>query len=212
MVCSRLTGLAAVKHIFSIGHSTHSYEQFLRLLQDAGVTAIADVRTSPWSRYLPQFNQDILRERLKDAGVAYVFLGKELGGRPSEQRLFCDGIADYEKMACSNGFQRGLERIEEGAHKFRLALMCAEQEPLDCHRCLLVGRQLLSRGFSVSHILSDGVIEDHKCTEDRLMAVTGQASHDLFITPAERLNLAYRARGRKVAYSEPETPKNAAAE
>src|SRR5215471_860814 len=152
--------------VFTIGHSTHLWERFIALLRSANITAIADVRTSPYSRHYPHFNRDDLREELRLDGISYVFLGKELGGRPSEHRFYCDGVADYEKMAQTAEFSKGLDRIIEGAKKYRIALMCSERDPLDCHRCLLVSRALEQRGVRVSHILDRGNIVSHAEIED----------------------------------------------
>lgn len=187
---------------FSIGHSTHTYERFLELVRKAGVTAIADVRTSPFSRHFPQFNKDALKSELRMDGIAYSFLGKELGGRPTGRQYYCDGIADYERMAQSSEFRHGIDRIVEGAQKYRIALMCSEHDPLDCHRCLLVGRELAARGVAIRHILADGAIADHREIEERLLKSEKQQSSDLFLSPDELLAEAYRKRARKVAYAE----------
>src|SRR5262249_20212568 len=147
--------------IFSVGHSTHSWEDFLRLLRSVSITAIADVRSAPFSRHFPHFSQKDLSVRLNQVGIAYAFLGNELGGRPREQEFYCDGIADYEKMATTDTFRRGIDRVVQGAHKYRIALMCSEHDPLECHRCLLVGRRLFNHGFSVQHLLATGVVRTH---------------------------------------------------
>ena len=187
--------------IFSIGHSTHTYERFLELVRKAGVTAIADVRTSPFSRHFPHFNRDHLKSELRADGIVYSFLGKELGGRPADRAFYCDGVADYERMALSPDFVQGLQRVLEGARKYRVALMCSEHDPLDCHRCLLVGRALAEH-VRVKHILASGVIVEHRDIEERLLKSEGRESTDLFLSPGERLAEAYRKRARKVAYTE----------
>lgn len=188
--------------IFSIGHSTHTYERFLELVRKSGVTAIADVRTLPFSRHFPHFSRGALKIELRMDGIVYSFLGKELGGRPTGRQFYCDGIADYERIARCPDFARGLQRVLEGARKYRIALMCSEHDPLDCHRCLLVGRALAERGVGVKHILADGAIVDHRDIEERLLKSEGQESTDLFLSPDERLAEAYRKRARKVAYTE----------
>lgn len=190
--------------VFTIGHSTHSWESFLALLRDARVTAVADVRTSPYSRLYPHFNRDDLREGLRSGGISYVFLGKELGGRPSERRFYCEGVADYEKMAQAAEFNRGLDRVIEGAKKYRVALMCSERNPLDCHRCLLVGRALAHRGVRVSHILDNATVLSHGEIEAKLLELAGRDADDFFAPRAERLAVAYRDRARKVAFAEPQ--------
>lgn len=201
----------AAVEVLTIGHSTLPYERFLALLRQASVTAIADVRTAPFSRHSPHFNRDALRDELRQDDVAYVFLGEELGGRPKGKQFFCDGVADYEKMAETTDFARGLERVIDGAKKYRIAMMCSEHDPLDCHRCLLVGRALKERGVTVRHILSGGQIVDHWQIEDRLMDMAGKSDIDLFEPPAKRLAAAYRDRAMKVAFSEQETSARKAA-
>ena len=195
-------------NVFTIGHSGLALEEFRALLRRANVAAIADVRTVPYSRYLPQFNRETLSNELRADGISYVFLGKELGGRPSERRFCCDGVANYEKMAEAADFSRGLDRIVEGSKKYRIALMCSEHDPLDCHRCLLVGRALAERGIRVSHILGDGEIVGHTEIEEKLLALSGRSEDDLFASRTERLAAAYRERARKVAFSEPELDPN----
>lgn len=187
--------------VWTIGHSTHSFEKFLSLVCAAGITAIADVRSSPYSRYLTHFNKDHFRERLSSFGIAYSFLGKELGGRPENNNFYCDGVADYDRMANSSNFQTGLKRVVEGAQRYRIALMCSEHDPLDCHRCLLVGRALVRTGVKIKHIASNGIIIDHSKIEDILLTLERQDSDDLFASREERLAIAYRKRARKVAYS-----------
>jgi len=193
--------LSGQRNVFSIGHSTLPYEQFLKLLRGAGVDAVADVRTAPYSRHFPHFNQEELRAELKQDGVAYSFLGKELGGRPSGSQFYCEGVADYEKMAPTDTFKSGIERILSGADKYRIALMCSEKHPLDCHRCLLVGRELLRLGIDVQHLIHQGVAATQSGIEAELLEQAGHAGDDLFAPREERLALAYRRRARKVAFS-----------
>jgi uncharacterized protein (DUF488 family) len=190
--------------ILTIGHSTHPWDRFEALLRDAGVTAVADVRTSPWSRHTPQFSRDALAARLKEIGVAYVFLGAELGGRPEAAHLFDGGVADYLAMAREPSFQAGLDRVLKGARTHVVALMCAEREPLDCHRCLLVSRRLQSLGRDVGHIYADGTIESHEDVERRLLVCEGLEHEDIFESREDRLARAYVQRARKVAFADAE--------
>jgi uncharacterized protein (DUF488 family) len=188
--------------ILTIGHSRHSINAFIELLNMRGVTAIADVRSSPWSRHNPQFNRADLKVSLRSAHIDYRFYGKQLGGRPSDPSLFHGSIADYEAMARTQEFKDGLEMVLAGASKHRIALMCSEHDPLDCHRCLLVGRALAERGASMGHILADGQIISQVHVEDKLLAMSGRTSKDFFVPLAEQLNAAYRERSHKVAYAE----------
>ncbi len=189
--------------VLTIGHSTLAYDHFLSLLRGASVNAVADVRTAPYSRHFPQFNREYLKDELRADEVAYTFLGKELGGRPASKELYCDGIADYEKMARTDDFKKGLDRLIEGAKKYRVALMCSEHDPLDCHRCLLVARALRERDVEVRHILSNGQIVSQSDIENRLLDMAGRQNDDMFASREERLAIAYRDRARKVAFADP---------
>jgi len=199
----KLTPVTDALSVLTIGHSAHPWERFAALLQGAGVTAIGDVRTSPYSRRSPHFNRDQLREKLRQVGVAYVFLGGELGGRPKEPKLYSNGVADYEGMAKSAEFSKGLRRVIEGAKDYRIALLCSEQDPLSCHRCLLVGRALANHGVEVRHILSQGAVKTQAEIEHRLLELHGQDAHDLFLPRTDKLAAAYRAQARKVAFARP---------
>ena len=186
--------------LFSIGHSNIAAERFLALLRDVGVDTIADVRSTPLSRRFPWFSGKNLAATLTQHGITYLAYGDTLGGRPRDTALYRDGVADYEAMARQPDFQIGLDRLLADAARSRVCLMCAEREPLDCHRCLLVARSLGERGLTIGHILHDGTVEPHAATEQRLLALIG-ASDDLFVTGQdERLAAAYRRRARAVAY------------
>lgn len=164
--------------ILTIGHSNHSQERFLDLLRANGITALADVRSVPQSRWASQFNKDTLSAALAENGIAYVYLGKELGGRPKDPALLKDGKPDYSAMAQTDGFQAGMGRLLEGAKTYRVALMCAERDPIDCHRFLLIARQLAARDIPVAHILASGDVEPQADTESRFAARKG--GKDLF--------------------------------
>jgi uncharacterized protein (DUF488 family) len=188
--------------ILTVGHSRHPLERFIALLEGAGATALADVRSAPMSRFSPHFNRGALAASLVAQGIGYVFLGKELGGRPQQQSLFTAGVADYEKMAASPEFRVGLARLTEAAERHLTAVMCSEADPLDCHRCLLVGRALAGGGIDVGHILASGVVVTHAQAEDRLLDLENLAKAGLLLRSRdERLAEAYRSRCRKVAYT-----------
>lgn len=192
--------------VLTIGHSTLALDSFLNLLKKAGVTAVADVRSSPFSRRSPHFSRDEFRAALKEIGIKYVFLGKELGGRPRASNLYCDGVADYEKMALEPAFLKGIDRVVEGSSEHTIALMCSEHNPLDCHRCLLVGRALAEGKISLEHILSNGKIATQDEIEEKLLALSGAEKKDMkdmFATREELLATAYRSRAKAVAYREP---------
>jgi uncharacterized protein (DUF488 family) len=186
--------------LFSIGHSNLAASRFTAMLQSAGAGAVADVRSTPASRFCPWFSAKNLAPLLAKDNIAYLPFGDALGGRPRDPALYRDGIADYEAMAREPGFQAGLDRLIADAGRHRLCLMCAERDPLDCHRCLLVARALAARSLTIGHILHDGAIEPHAATEQRLLELES-ADGDLFATGQdERIAAAYRRRARAVAF------------
>lgn len=198
--------MGAETQVFTIGHSNHSLENFLRLLAQHGITAVADVRSVPMSRLHPQFNREELSDALKQAGIAYSFLGKELGGRPQDPSCYVNGQVQYRLVALTEQFQKGIERVLAGAAKYRIALMCAEREPLDCHRGLLVSPALEKAGASVLHILADGNIEAHRDTMNRLLERFGFTQDDLFRSREELVEEACARQQERVAYTERPEP------
>ena len=186
--------------VFNIGHSNLEFAKFVALLKRHSIQAIADVRSSPYSQYNSQFNRESLQRSLQEHGVSYVFLGEELGARRSERECYIDGRADYALIARAPAFQRGIERVLQGAAKMRVALVCAEKEPLDCHRCILVSPHLRAHGLAVFHILADGTLESHEQTETRLLHLFALPERELFRSPEEIVAEAYKLQGDKVAY------------
>jgi uncharacterized protein (DUF488 family) len=189
--------------VFTIGHSNIPIDRFVALLRQAGVTTVADVRSVPASRHFPWFSKNNLAKRLAADGIDYTPMGNVLGGRPRDEHLYRGGVADYEAMANDPHYLDGLARLTAEAVRSRICLMCAEREPLECHRCLLVARSLAERGVAAAHILHNGAIEAQAQTERRLLALTGEDC-DLF-TPGQRQRLAaaYRQRARAAAYRRP---------
>lgn len=196
--------------LFSVGHSTHELAAFLDLLQGAGITAIADVRSAPYSRRLPQFNKGGLEQALHQAGIAYVFLGHQLGGRPDDDDLYdADGRVDYEKVRATTAFREGLDRLLRGAERYAVAMMCGEADPLDCHRGLMITPALVELGVSPEHLRRDGSIETTAEMEARLREETG-VGEGLFdglfgsvLSDAQRREImadAYRKMASKKAY------------
>ncbi|MGH3854413.1 MAG: DUF488 family protein [Pseudonocardiaceae bacterium] len=190
--------------MYSIGNSTHSIDTFVALLKAKRVAAIADVRSIPYSRWRPQFNRDTLRSGLAEHGIAYVFLGAELGGRGTDGSA-CDecGRIQYRHIAESAGFREGLRRVCAGSERMRLALMCAESEPLDCHRGILISRLLAAQGMRVLHIHADGQLETHRDAETRLLRLMGLHEWDLLRTEDQILADAYARQESRIAYVMP---------
>ncbi|NUN50661.1 MAG: DUF488 domain-containing protein [Candidatus Brocadiae bacterium] len=189
-------------HILTVGHSNHPPEKLIELLRAHGVTAVADVRSQPYSRYTPQFNRETLEAILKREGLAYVFLGRELGARSDDRSCYDQsGRVRYERLAATDLFRSGLQRVLQGAAKHRIALLCAEKEPLECHRTLLVSLELARQGVSISHILASGELESHEATLDRLLEMEKLGGADLFRSRAEKLSEACARQERRIAYT-----------
>ena len=188
--------------IFTIGHSTHSQEYFISLLQRQGVTALCDVRSKPYSRVNPQFNREELKESVRACGIKYVFLGKELGARSEDPACYENGKVRYDRLAHTELFRLGLERVQKGMKDYRLALMCAEKEPLECHRTILVARHLAALGLDVKHIHADGTLEAHADALSRLakMLTLREDEHHLFRSREDLLAEAYRLQEERIAY------------
>lgn len=186
--------------ILTVGHSTHAIDHFLDLLSKHGVTAVADVRSVPASRFTPQFNRDTLKRSLADLGIKYVFLGQELGARSDDRSCYINGQVQYGRLAQTEPFGEGIDRLLKGSATERIAVMCAEQEPLDCHRTVLVSRVLAERGASVAHIHGDGRLEPHDQTMLRLMSGFGLDQDDLFHTHEELLGEALARQEQRIAY------------
>ena len=147
--------------IYTVGHSNRSAEDFLTLLVTHGIEAIADVRSAPYSRYNKHFCKEPLTALLKAAGIHYVYLGDTLGGRPQDPTVLDEGgQPDYEKIAAADSFAGGIERLVEGSARYRLAILCAEENPRRCHRRLLVTPALVARDLDVFHIRTDGLISE----------------------------------------------------
>jgi uncharacterized protein (DUF488 family) len=156
---------SAEKRLFSIGHSNQSSEEFLRLLRLHGIEVVVDIRSQPYSKYATHFNHEDLKATVSAAGLKYLFLGKELGGRPEQEDFYdTDHHVLYERLAEAPLFQEGVERVKKGAEKFAVALMCSEEDPSVCHRHLLIGRVLMQQGVAYHHIRGDGRIQ----TEEEL--------------------------------------------
>jgi len=195
--------------LFTIGHTNYSLDAFVALLKQHSIAAVVDVRSQPYSRRLDHFNRESLAAELDSAGIKYVFLGQELGARRDEAECYMDGHAAYQRIANLPKFQEGLARVRRLAARCRIALMCAEKDPLDCHRTILICRQLRDE-FQIKHILADGSLEDHAESERRLVRQMG-VSRTLFepnLSAEDLIQQAYDKRAEQIAYraNEEEVP------
>lgn len=186
--------------VFTVGYANRSVEEFVAVLRDNSVNAVADIRSVPFSGSNPEFNHDSLKRTLGSSGIAYAFLGKELGARTPNTDCYVSGRVQYDRLATTPTFQLGLGRIEKGISSHRIALMCAEKEPFDCHRCILVGRHLCERGIRVSHILEGGQTEEHSATIGRLIQYLRISDAYASQSEEDNISMAYRIQGERIAF------------
>ena len=186
--------------VLTLGHSNHAWTEFVALLQANEVACLIDVRSMPASRRYPQFNRAEMERGLKDASIAYRFLGDRLGGRPKDTVCYAGGAVDYARVAATRAFQGGLDEAADLARARRCCLMCAERDPLDCHRAILVARHLAPKGFSISHVHGDGRLETQGEFERRLVAADEAPLLAGVEDSRALLPLAYNRRGRRMAF------------
>ncbi|WP_395155436.1 DUF488 family protein [Ilumatobacter sp.] len=186
--------------VLTVGHSAHSLDSFIALLAQHQVSAIADVRSTPFSRFTPQFNRESVKQELARHKVGYAFLGRELGARSNDPNCYEDGRVQYARLAATKSFHEGIERLRTGADRDRIALMCTEKDPLDCHRTLLVARALHEEGVNVEHIHADGHLETHEDAMLRLLDKFGLLQANMFRTNDDLLHDALQQQEARIAY------------
>ena len=188
--------------IHTVGHSNLSAESLVGMLKRRGIAQVIDVRSTPYSRYVPHFNRDNIRATLERNGIGYTHMGDALGGRPQDDRLYDrDGRANYELMAQEKTFQDGVRQMEQMAENSHIALMCTEADPLRCHRTLLVSQELASRGMNIIHLMQDEQQESHEETMEKLLALWKLLrDKDAGMTRRQLIEEAVRNQAAKVAY------------
>jgi uncharacterized protein (DUF488 family) len=196
------TGL---KPLFTIGHSNLDFEQFVKLLRDSAVELLVDVRSRPQSSRFPQFSQPGFEKLLAAEGISYLFLGEELGGRPDDPDAYRpNGLVDYRSRRKSYAFRAGLERLLKELETHTLAMMCAEEDPLECHRFLMISPELVRTGIQPLHIRKGSRIEMQSAAESRLLEVAGfgaVAANTLFPEARlEALEKAYELQAEKFGF------------
>ena len=156
---------------FTIGHSNHAVQAWLALLLQNGVEVVVDARSSPYSKYVPQCDKELMQRSLEESGIRYLFLGAELGGRPANPAYYdAKGRVLYSRLCDDIRFRAAIARLETGMERFRVALVCGEEDPAHCHRRLLIGRVLCERGHTMIHIRGDGRLE----SDETVAAETGK--------------------------------------
>jgi len=191
--------------LYTIGHSATQFPAFLAMLRRSEVNLLVDVRSKPQSLRFPHFDQVELERAVRVEGIDYVFLGEELGGRPEDPKAYGnDGIVDYEARRKSYGFRAGIERVVQELAKNDLVLMCSEEDPLNCHRFLMICPELVSLGLEPLHIRKGGLIESHRDAEDRLLQIQqwgAIAGDSLFSSDRQSaLASAFTAQAKKCAF------------
>ena len=191
--------------LFKVGHSNLDFLPFVQLLKDCSVDLLIDVRSQPRSSRFPQFSQPGFDKMIEDAGIGYLFLGEELGGRPDDADAYRqDGVVDYRARRKSYAFQAGVERVLDELQRASCALLCAEEDPLECHRFLMICPELVGRGIRPLHIRKGSQIESQEDAENRLLEARsfgGVAAATLFPqSRTEALEEAYDLQAGKFAY------------
>jgi uncharacterized protein (DUF488 family) len=186
--------------LFTIGHSNHTITDFINLLKSHEISVLCDVRSNPYSKYCPQFNRESLINELKKNKIKYVFLGKELGPRSENSDHYINGIVQYNKLENNQKFKNAVDRIIRGIEFYRIALMCAEKDPLYCHRMILICKNIREKEVDILHILEDGSYEKNADAEMRLVKTLKVKHESLFETMDETILRAYRIQSRKIAY------------
>lgn len=192
-------------NIFTIGYATKPIATFIEQLQRYGITAVADVRSVPYSAAFFDYHQDKLEGHLTRAGIRYVYLGNELGPRSKDEAHYnACGQVQFDRLMASTLFKQGVNRLRSGLEKgFNIALMCAEKDPACCHRSLLIAYDLeRNAALQVNHITHDGALETQTQLESRLTDLHG-ISEDLFMNSEEKLNEAYDRQCKQKAYIKP---------
>jgi uncharacterized protein (DUF488 family) len=198
-------GAAGLQTLFTVGHSILEFGPFAKLLKGCGVELVADVRSLPQSARLPHFSQPAFEKLLGAEDISYLFLGEELGGRPDDVDAYRpSGVVDYEARRRSYAFQRGVERLLKELEGRSVAMMCAEEDPLECHRFLMICPELVKLGIHPLHIRKGGQIETQEVAENRLLAANGFAAiaaNTLFPEArTEALENAYRLQADRHAF------------
>lgn len=195
--------------LYTIGHSNHEIDHFVNLLKMNGINVVVDVRSTPYSQYTTQFNQNEIKKALKDNGIGYIHMGEEFGARREDRSLYDeDGKLSFELTKKTDAFRNGIRRVEDGLEKgYRIAFMCTEKHPEDCHRCILVGKAFSDMGYDVENILEDGNTmsqnEIDKILVDKYFPDRNQISlftMDNPISEDEYKEKAYLKREKEIAY------------
>ncbi len=156
---------------FTIGHSNYEFEDFVEILKKKNIDSVIDVRSIPYSKYASQFNREFLIEELKKYNILYSYFGEEFGAKRTDpELLFSNGRVNFKKVLESEIFEKGIKRLKKGLEKnYTITLMCAEKDPLNCHRFVLISRGLEKNGIDVGHILEDGSVKKNEALKKEVV-------------------------------------------
>ena len=194
--------------LFTIGHSTHSFDYFVNLLISRDINYLIDVRSTPYSRYVTAFNREVLKESLLHKNITYAYMGVSFGARQTNDSFFTDGYVDFEKVILSTGFVKSMDNVLDGLEQGNnIVFMCTEKDPIDCHRAIMVARGFSLQGVDVFHILANGELQTQKDLDrrllDRFFPEKNQMSIFDLIEPQEErsyLDQAYKLRNKEIGY------------
>ncbi|MCI5739678.1 MAG: DUF488 domain-containing protein [Ruminococcus sp.] len=196
-----------VNTVYTIGYSGFSIDDFVATLKSRNVSLVVDVRSSPFSKYFPEYNKDALEICLKTQGIYYRNYANEFGARQSDQKYYCKaGYLDFEVFSKSAPFLQGIKKLCNSMEQnYTFALMCAEKDPICCHRAILVARAFFERGYNVVHLLTNGNTITQKEINTRLIEkyYPNRDQMTFFDTPQDDdmlLKAAYRKQNAEIGY------------
>jgi len=190
--------------LYTIGYSGFTPDEFIEILKKYSIGLVVDVRSAPYSSYFEQYNMDNIKNSLRKNRIYYVFLGDDLGARPKDTSLYSNNIVDFEKISNSHAFRNGCERIRECLEKFSICMMCAEKDPANCHRSILITNTFrkIYPETKILHIHSISKLESQKNIDWRIMSMYKLEQEHFFKNFDERKNEAYTLREKEIAYSD----------
>ena len=196
--------------IFAIGHSNYPYDKLINMIKKYDINCVVDIRETPYSKYNIQYNKEAFNESLRNSGFLYIYMGKEFGAKRTNKDVYTqEGYADFEKVAKEDIFLNGIERLKKGCQMgYRIVLLGAMQEPIRCHRSILVGRELVKNDFDVKHILDDYSIVTQDDIEEMLLnkyfsnrnQITIEDLTGNSLNNEEMINEGYKLANREIGY------------
>lgn len=196
--------------IYTIGHSNYPYDKLISMIKKYSIDCVIDIRETPYSKYNIQYNKEDFNKSLKKSGYIYIYMGKEFGAKRSDPASYkLEGYADFEKVIKEDIFKNGIKRLKNGCNMgYRIVLLGAMQDPIRCHRSILMGRILIEEGFNVHHILHDETLADEEYIKESLLnkyfSEINQVTMDNLLGTAlsreEMIKEAYKMANKEIGY------------